>query len=226
MAAKRNKRLPLVEIQVNDTPFVGINTARSVGGQRALFVAVLGVGDAYLGIEYQMGLNQVVLCVAKKGNFPHFYNITQDDLSATVADLKSKAITGGATLEAIQLLKELTELTTAEEAEMANPKAAAAAKTKLTKKSEPVAKEPKAAKEKGAGRVPAEFAYKSVKGVENTARAGTWTHHMVETIVAHTSTADARAANAKAKGATPKGENFSDKALDFAWAKAKGYITY
>lgn len=137
---RRSKSLLQSKSGVYVVPFVGVNTVRSVGGQRALFVAVLDIGDAYFGIEYQLGLGQLVLCVAKKGNFPHFYNITQDDLSETTADLKSKALSGGATLEAIQLLKELTELTTAEEAEMANPKAAAAAKTtKLAKKAEPKA---------------------------------------------------------------------------------------
>lgn len=216
---KRNKPLHTSQSRAYDVPFVGVNTVRSVGGQRALFVAVLDVGDAYLGIEYQLGLSQVVLCVAKKGNFPHFYNITQDDLSETIADLKSKAISGGATLEAIQLLKELTELTTAEEAEMANPKAAAAAKNvKLAKKAEPkAAAEPKTSN--GAGRTAAEFDYKVVKGAENKAREGTWTHHMVETIMAHSSAADARAANSKSK-------DYSEKSLDFAWAKSKGYITY
>ena len=82
--------------------------------------------------------------------------------------------------------------------------------------------QPKAA----VGRAPAEFDYKVVKGAKNEARENTWGHHMIEIILAHTSTADARAANAKAKGTTAKGQNFSDKSLDFAFAKEKGLITY
>jgi len=221
----RKKRLPTPSERAYDVPFVAINHVRSVVGGRALLVAVLEVGDGFLCIEWQLGISQVVLCAVKKSLFEaQFFSKTQDDLSDVVADFKSKAYTHGATLEAIQLLKELTELTTEEEDEMAKtPAAKAAAATKLSK-----ASEPKAAKAEGgkAGRAPAEFDYKVVKGAKNDTREGTWTHHMAETILAHTSTAEARAANAKAKGATPKGQPFSEKAMDFAWAKEKGLITY
>jgi len=221
---KRNKGLPTQVIRAYDVPFVAINTARSVGGQRALLVAVLAVGDGYLCIEYQLGIQQVVLCAVKQSQFPHFFNKTQDDLSEVTADLKSKALERNATQEAILLLGQLTPLTLEEEAEMAKTATAKTAeKTKLSKKNEPApAKEPKGG---GAGRAPAEFTYKVTKK-DNAGREGTWTHHMIATIMAHTDTTAARAANAKAKGATPKGQNFSDKALDFAWAREQGYITY
>ena len=136
----RNKPLPTPTIGAYDVPFVAVNVVRSVGEQRAILVAVLEVGDGYLCIEYQLGIAQVVLCAVKKGSFAYFFNHTQDDLSVVVADLKSKALTHGATLEAIQLLRELTELTYEEETIMANPK--------LSKKAEPkaAAKEPKAGK--------------------------------------------------------------------------------
>ena len=227
---KRNKHLPSPSIGAHNVPFVANNTVRSIGEQRALLVAVLEVGDGYLCVEYQIGLRQVVLCAVKKNHFPHFFNRTEDNLSEVTADFKSKAIERGATLEAIQLLAELTPLTAEEEAEMAktpSAKAAAepAANTKLSKKgaAPAAAKEPTGAK---VGRVPAEFDYKVVKGAKNETREGTWSHHMIETIMAHTDTTSARAANAKAKGATLKGKSFSEMALDFAWAKEKGYINY
>jgi hypothetical protein len=122
-----NKRLPTPTIGAYNVPFVALNVFRGVAGQRALLIVVLEVGDGYLCIEYQMGLSQVVLCAVKKGQFPQYYQETQDDLSAVTADLKSKALDRGATLEAIQLLGQLTKLTTAEEAEMAKAPAAKAA---------------------------------------------------------------------------------------------------
>lgn len=217
---KRNKRLPTQLIGAYDVPFVAVNIVRSVSGQRALLIAVLNVGDGYLCIEYQIGIAQVVLCVVKKGSFAHFFSRTQDDLSEVTADLKSKALICGATLEAIQLLAELTPLSKEEETTMANPK--------LSKKpaAATAAKAPKEKKAGAVGRVAAEFDYKVVKGAKNETREGTWTRHMIEVILAHTSTAEARAANANAKGATSKGQKFSDKSLDFAWAKAQGFITF
>lgn len=185
---------------------------------------MLAVGDGFLCIEYQLGIQQVVVCVAKLRDFPRFYTKTEDNaVSDVVADLRRKALDHGATLEAIQLLGTLIPLTTKEEEMAKSPTAAASAeklKTKAT--ATPAPKEPKGA----VGRVAVEFDYKIPKGAKNTAREGTWAHHMVETIMAHTDTASARAANAKAKGQTPKGTAFSDKALDFAWARAQGFIAY
>lgn len=52
-------------------------------------------------------------------------------------------------------------------------------------------------------------------------REGTWTHVMVETIMAHTSTAKAQAAMDKARG------EFKGRKLDFKWAAdSRGYITF
>lgn len=125
------------------TPFVGINTVRGIAGQRALFIAVLEVGDGYLCIEHQIGIDQVVVCVAKKENFPRFYAVVSDPLAEVVADLKAKATERSATLEAIQLLGTLTPLTSKEETIMANPK--------LAKKEAPAAKAAKEPKAKGNG---------------------------------------------------------------------------
>lgn len=125
------------------TPFVGINTVRGIAGQRALFVAVLEVGAGYLCIEHQIGIDQVVVCVAKKENFPRFYAVVSDPLAEVVSDLKVKATERSATLEAIQLLGTLTPLTSKEETTMANPK--------LAKKEAPAAKAPAAKKAAGNG---------------------------------------------------------------------------
>lgn len=224
---RRKNSLPIPIERAYDVPFVANNSVRSAVGGSALLVAVLEVGDGFLCIEWQLGMQRVELTAVKRSQFPHFFNLTQDDLSDVVTDLKSKALNHFATLGAIQLLAELTPLTREEEIEMAKTPAVKAADTsKLSKKTAaaaPAAKEPKTG---GVGRVPAEFDYKVVKGAKNECRENSWAYHMIDTIMANTSTTDARAANAKAKGATPKGQNYSDKALDFAWAKEKGYITY
>jgi hypothetical protein len=153
--------------------------------------------------------------VAKKEHFPRFYSNVPDPVSDVVADLKTKALDHGATLEAIQLLCEVIPLTQKEQTTMANPKAAAAA-TKLATKKTPDKAPPKG---EAVPKVPRNFDYKIVKGTKNETRAGTWTNFMVETILEHTNSDAARAAAAKSK-------EFGDKKLDFAWAKAKNFITY
>lgn len=53
----------------------------------------------------------------------------------------------------------------------------------------------------------------------NDARVGTWRAAMLGVILAHTSTAKANAAQAKAR-------EFSDRKLDFNWCAKEGYITF
>lgn len=201
-------------------PFVGLNTVRGIGGQRALFIAVLEVGDGFFCVEYQLGITQVVTFIAEKDNFPRFYAVAPEALDEIAVALKARAIEFGATPEAIQLLGQVVALTKEEKTMAKNPTATKLAKTKTEDKT------PTTNAKASAGRAPAEFTYKVVKGAKNESREGTWGHHMVEIILANTSSTEARAANSKAKGATAKGENFSEKNIDFAWAKAKGLITY
>jgi predicted transcriptional regulator len=109
---------------------------------------------------------------------------------------------------------------------------------KLSKKPVPAkaAKEPKAkaatgkpkgntealakAREERAAKAAENRKYKhAVKLKDISLREGSWTARMVEIIMSHTTTDDAKAALAKDK-------EFSEKKLDFTWAAQKGYITF
>jgi hypothetical protein len=79
------------------------------------------------------------------------------------------------------------------------------------------AAEPKGAKNK-APSSGADFTYK-VTGNAADRKPGTWTRHMLDVIIAHTSTAAAKAAHVKSG-------QYSDKKLHFSWARDKGYISY
>jgi len=54
---------------------------------------------------------------------------------------------------------------------------------------------------------------------KNTAKEGTWRHHMLTVICKHKDTAAAKAAHAKSG-------KFSSNKLDFNWANAQGYIKF
>lgn len=76
---------------------------------------------------------------------------------------------------------------------------------------------PKAAKNKQ----PAKGAERTYKlgATKNTAKEGSWRHHMLSMIMGSKDTASAKAAHAKSK-------KFSDNKLDFNWANAQGYIKF
>lgn len=105
-------------------PFGLLNPFRVGAGPRPVSVAVVEVGDGYLCVEYQMGIAQVVLFRVKKDEIGWRYTLLAEPLEPIVEELKSRALSKCATLEAIQLLGQLTPLTKAEEVEM----------SKLTKK--------------------------------------------------------------------------------------------
>lgn len=88
-------------------------------------VAVLEVHDGYFALEFRMGEQQVVSYAVKKYEFEARvtqFKRTQDNVEEVLALLKKKALTHGATLEAIQLFGALRPLTKEEEASMATNK--------------------------------------------------------------------------------------------------------
>lgn len=216
-------------------PFVGFNPYRQGAGPSPTFVVALQVGDGYFCVEFQLGISQVIVFSAKVSDFPGRYQKLDAPLGEHVRTLTKLAKEHGATLEAIQLLGVLTPLTKEDENTMATTKlsrkdgdkeglkaaaktapvggkAAAAPKAPTIRKGNADALK-KARESKG----PApDRAYKVLKK-ENAGREGSWTQFMIETIQAHTSTDDAKAACAKSK-------EFGDKKLDFGWAEKQGYI--
>lgn len=92
----------------------------------------------------------------------------------------------------------------AEEAKPAKGKAAKAAAPKAAKNKQP---------SKGADR-----AYKATKK-DIVAKEGSWRRHLLETVMAHSSTDAAKAAHAKSK-------KFPDNKLDFNFCANQGYIVF
>jgi hypothetical protein len=78
-------------------------------------------------------------------------------------------------------------------------------------------KTPKGAKAKAPSKG-VDRAYK-VGSTKNTAKPGTWRHHMLTVIQSHKDTASAKAAHAKGKA-------FTANKLDFNWVNAQGYIVF
>jgi hypothetical protein len=200
-------------------------------------LAVLEVGDGYFCLEHLVGYGHLALLTVKKAWFAGSQYVTQPhvDVQERVAATKAKALTHGATLEAIQLLGTLTSLTPDEEKTMAEANTKLSRKDELKKaaKETPVAGKKAAApklaaparkgnpdalaKARAARAAPAVNKPYKVLVKTNPGREGTWTHAMVEHIIGATSTDDAKASLAADK------ENKHRK-LDFSWAAAKGII--
>lgn len=221
-------------------PFVFTNPYR----YGSVAVAVLEIGDGYLCIEYQIGISQVTVFAAKKDDFPRRYAYAGcDGLKQEVAELRRRALSSGATLEAIQLLGQLTPITKLEEATMADTKlsrkTADTAGLKAAAKTAPVKGKPtakvattEAPKRKGNPEALAKAREARKNGVvENRkykvlvkrgdvkVREGSWTEAMVGHILANK---DTDSANAALKGDRP----YKDRKLDFSWAAKKGYIEF
>lgn len=115
--------------QKPDLPFLGSHPYRAICGLKApLFVAVLEVGDGYLCIEYQMGIDQVILFAAAKELFSWQYRRLEDDPTEEIQRLKARSMSGGITPEARLLLATLIPYTQ-EELNMAQANAKLAKKT-------------------------------------------------------------------------------------------------
>lgn len=221
-------------------PFVGLNHYRSIGGTPpALFVAVLAVGDGYFCVEYQIGISQVVAFVAKHEMFDWRYRKLTDAVGPQVVDLKAKALQYGATLEAIQLLGQLTPISKDEEtmatAAKVSRKEGDAAALKAAASKAPVggAKTPTKEPREGAPKRPGNPAaleaaraarnvdrpYKVVPKKANEGRENSWTARMIEIAQNNASTDDAKAELAK-------DNEFGERRMDFSWLKNKGYIIF
>lgn len=216
------------------SPFVFYNPFRIGAGPRPVSVAGLELGDGYMAIEYQLGVSQVVMYAVKRDQMGGRYQVLQEDLGSAVRELKTQALQFGATLEAIQLLGQLTPLTKVEEAQMAATKLAKpdAEGLKTAAKAAPVGGKAKAAApaaKRGnpealaaarAARGSPDRTYKVLKTPEYAPREGSWTSAMVSYIVAHTTTAEA----SKALKSDKNGHR--EKRLDFKWAEEKGFIKF
>lgn len=148
--------------------------------------------------------------------------------------LRSQALRGGATPEAVRLLEKATGVfTKKEEKEMAEKlKAKSAAKPdkeglKTAAKAAPVAKGSNGGGRKGNAEALAkarEARNVNRKYTVNTklkdikVREGSWTEYMLKTILGNKDTDSAKSAHAASK-------QFEGKNLDFSWANSKGYIT-
>jgi hypothetical protein len=107
----------------------------------------------------------------------------------------------------------------------AEPKAPAKGKPKADPKAPAKGKakaEPKAKADPNADRK-----YKALMTFEQTkVRPGTWTTFMVQTILAHTSTAKASEASRAQREREYKFPNGNPKPLDFGWAEKRGFIQF
>jgi len=151
--------------------------------------------------------------------------IMKGHVQTHVDHMRRLALDMGATPEAVRLLNAYEAFTQKELNIMAEklvkkaaakpaPKKADAAKPKGNPEALKKAREARASKEAENRK------YKvTAKLKDLTLREGSWTKFMVETILAHTTTDDAKAACKKSK-------EYGDKKLDFTWAAAKGYIAF
>lgn len=137
-------------------PFVGSNPWRSVGYMApALFIAVLQIGDGFLCVEHQIGIDQVVVFAAKAEDFSwgRYVCLNTTAVAPLAEKLRAKALECGATPEAIMLLGTVIKLSTEESTTMAqaNPKLnkQAAAPTKGNSAALAKAREARAAKSAG-----------------------------------------------------------------------------
>lgn len=218
------------------SPFVGFNSFRYGAGPTAKFLAAAEIGDSYLCVEYQLGIDQVVTFAAKKDNFGSAFAKLDESTTDYAHELRRHALKSGATLEAIQLLRGIIPLTTIEEAVMAAAKlsrqtadkealkTAAKANPVSGKKPTPAAEPP--TKRKGnvealakarAARGPTpDRTYKATKK-ENGGREGTWTQRMIEIAQSNASTDDAKVELSKDK-------EHGERKIDWTWLEKQGYI--
>lgn len=157
--------------QTLNVPFV-LNNPYRVGIPRSVSVAALELGDGYFCVEYQLGVEQVVLFSVRREEVGSRYSLLDEPVAAHVALLKRQALDHGATPEAIRLLGRITPLTKQEEATMAENKKLAkkgdAEGLKAAAKAAPVApKAEKAAAPKAKGNAEALAKARADKGPDN-----------------------------------------------------------
>lgn len=232
------------------TPFVVSNPYRVGAGPRPIAIVGQEIGDGYFCVEYQLGVQQLVMFVAKQHEIGGRYVRLNESVATHAAELKALGLKYGATLEAIQVLGLVTALTKLEESQMASAKLAkpagpqpaalkeaakaapVAAKGKAAAKPAPAAKAAPAAKPKGnpealakgrAAAAEARGANKEYKILvdENPGREGSWTQFMMSCILGATDTDGAKKLQSKTRV-----EEFKEKRLDFGWAVKKEYIAW
>ena len=189
------------------------------------FSGFRAVGHDY---TYRHGtFDGVVDTVILERQLPQFSPALNTPLQSYVEELKNIALTKGATPLAVEWLGELVAFSKKDYDIMAEKlktkkapaaKAAKPAKAATGKKGNPEALAK--AREARAESARADRSYKHemtpAKALETT-REGSWTRRMVEIIMSHKSTNDAKDELAKDK-------EYGDRRLDFAWAATKGYI--
>lgn len=210
-------------------PYVVSNPASALGGSkfarlliaRATFCGVWAVAR-HPQMEPQPGVTARVIPEWQLSSYPKLPDTGETSLQSVISELKKDSLLHGATHEAVELLGELSPFDEKELRTMAEKLTRKGASKKAPAK-EPKAKAPKAAKTPKADAAPA--ADKSYKHLVTPAKAlesvreGTWTHRMVEIIMSHKSTAEAKAELAADK-------DYGDRRLDFNWASnKKGFIS-
>lgn len=147
-------------------------------------------------------------------------------LQSSIASIKKAMLDHGAVAEAVQLVGAIEPFSKGELSIMAE-KLAKKAPAKAEAKKPAAGGKPKGntealakARAERTAKAAENRKYKhAVKLKDVSLREGSWTEFMVQTILSHNTTDEAKAEAAKSK-------EFGDKKLDFTWAANKGYITF